>query len=62
MSEEIQKLLPFSCKIEADQKCIKISTHVYSDTDKGAVGDAVVMFLHAKETLEKQGFKVAPLV
>lgn len=58
---EIEKLLPYSCKVEADQKCLKISTHVYSDHPVKAVREATQMFLDAKIQLEKEGFKVAPL-
>lgn len=58
---EIEKLLPYSCKIEADQKCLKISTHVYTDLPVRAVSDAVDMYKEAKRQLEKEGFKVAPL-
>lgn len=58
---EVEKLLPFSCKIEADQKCLKISTHTYSDVPYRAVDECVDMFVRAKQLLEEKGFKVAPL-
>lgn len=58
---EIEKLLPYSCKIEADQKCLKISTHVHGDNGGVVVTQAANMWLEAKLRLEKEGFKVAPL-
>ena len=59
--EEIKKLLPYSCKVSTDQKCVKIDTHVYADSSAGAVHAAFEMWLNAKKMFQNIGVTVAPL-
>lgn len=72
-NEELQKLLPYSCKIEADQlykysvklettqKCVNSTVHVYSDNIITAKTEAISLLKETMDALRKDGFRTGPL-